>query len=141
MRHKVRGRCSLYSLVIFIVTAANDASSLSFRYGERGTKQERYRAERPIRVYARRGARRWRCVAGRGEKSTTGPSRVARTIKKRASAQILAGSKLPEKRNKRWIRGPPLNHPLLPTRPLSALSPTRRRPAPWIDSRALAFLG
>jgi len=41
-------------------------------------------------------------AAGRGgKKSTTGLSRVARTIKKRASAQILVGSKLLEKRNKR----------------------------------------
>lgn len=140
MRHKIRGGCSLYSLVIFIVTAANDASSVVLPIRERGTKQERYRAERPIRVYA--GVRGWwRCVAGRGEESTTGPSRVARTIKKRASAQILAGSKLLEKRNKRWIRGPPLNHPLLPTRPLPPCSLPPTASAPWIDRRALAFLG
>lgn len=55
MRHKVRGGCSLYSLVIFIVTAVNDASSVVLPI--RGTKQKRYRAERPIRVYARRGSR------------------------------------------------------------------------------------
>lgn len=47
-----------------------------------------------------------RRLGGAKEKKSPGPSRVAaQTIKKRASAQILAGSKLPEKRNKRWIRG------------------------------------
>lgn len=47
-----------------------------------------------------------RMARRRRKRSTTGPSRVAaQTIKKRESAQILAGSKLPEKRNKREIRG------------------------------------
>lgn len=65
---KARGRCPLYSLVIFIVTAANDASSLSFLIRERGTEQKRHRAGRPIRTYARRGSRwRWCGAAGRGE--------------------------------------------------------------------------
>lgn len=108
-----------YSLVIFIVTAANDASSLSFPIRE--STRDRAEKTQGGKTNTSLHAQRFTMTMMRrdkGEKSTTGPSRVARTIKKRASAQILAGSKLPEKRNKRWIRVPPLSHPLLPTRPL-----------------------
>lgn len=57
---------------------------------------------------------------------------VARTIKKRASAQILAGSKLPEKRNNRWIR--PLS--AVVTLPLG-FHPPPLRPGLFLLSKAL----